>query len=390
MAANRELYEPMARAAAARHDVPGDMFARQIQQESGWDPQARSPSGALGLAQIIPRWHPTVDPLDPPAALDYAARWMADLHNRFGTWREALAGYNWGPANVAGGVVNGVQVPPWDGRRETTREETRRYLDAILGPGWPEPATTNEPGPTPVATRFEEYRDPQPSGTFSSTPKGVILHGSRSGIAGNAKQREYEATARYEVNNPAGLGWNATIGEGVVAVHLTPKEWGWHALANSKAYLGCELAQATEGEPITDAQVDAFCDWFRLHVLPVWPEIPLHLPSHAEADREIGVSQGKTDAFRLGDPRMDELRARIMGRLKQQPDGGAGVPDQPSYSVGTGILEAMAARGDRPASDEMFTKRGERDEWSEAYGVSGRRYIWLPAVARIFVYEPAA
>jgi hypothetical protein len=250
-------------------------------------------------------------------------------------------------------------------------------------------APVNEPGPQPVATRFEEYRDPQPSGTFAQMPKGIILHGSRSGKAGNPKQQEYAGTARYEQNNTAGLGWHITCGEGTVAVHLTPKEWGWHALENSKRYLGCEFAQATEGEPITDAQVDAFCDWFKVHVLPVWPGIPLHFPSHAEADREIGVNQGKTDAFRFGDPRMDELRTRILARLKKE-DVPVGVPDAPVYSVGEGIMRAMQERGDTPASDEMYTKRGERDEWSEAYGTSGRRYMWLPGVGRLFVYEPAA
>lgn len=62
----------------------------------------------------------------------------------------------------------------------------------------------------------------------------------------------------------------------------------------------------------------------------------------------------------------------------------------PSYAVGPGILQAMTERGDVPASDELFFKRDTRDEWSEAFSVSGRRYIWLPSIGRIFVYDPAA
>jgi hypothetical protein len=150
-------------------------------------------------------------------------------------------------------------------------------------------------------------------------PRGVILHGSRSGKAGNPQAAEYLGTARYEQSNTAGLGWHVTVADDRVAVHLDPREWGWHALQASKVYLGCEFAQPTVDEPITDAQVDAFCAWFSSRVQPAWPGLPLHFPSHAEADREFGVNQGKTDAFPLGDPRMDDLRARIMARLQPAP-----------------------------------------------------------------------
>jgi murein DD-endopeptidase MepM/ murein hydrolase activator NlpD len=135
MASNRARYEPMTREAATRHGIDAEVFVRQIDAESGFDPLARSPSGALGLAQIIPRWHPSVDPLDPPAALDYAARWMRDLIRAYGSYQEALAAYNWGPGNVS----------RWDGRPDTLPAETRRYLDKILGPGWPEPDTEEKP-----------------------------------------------------------------------------------------------------------------------------------------------------------------------------------------------------------------------------------------------------
>ncbi len=129
-----------ARAAAVRHGAHPDLFVKQIQQESGFNPDAfNAGSGATGIAQIIPRWHPGVDASDPYASLDYAAKWMSDLHRIYGSWAKALAAYNWGPANVA----------KWDGKRETLPAETRHYLDVILGDGWPEPsvssfATTNE------------------------------------------------------------------------------------------------------------------------------------------------------------------------------------------------------------------------------------------------------
>jgi hypothetical protein len=119
-----------ARAAAVRHGAHPDLFVKQIQQESGFNPDAfNARSGATGIAQIIPRWHPGVDATDPYASLDYAAKWMSDLHRIYGSWRAALAAYNWGPANAAG----------WDGKRGSLPAETRHYLDVILGDGWPEP-----------------------------------------------------------------------------------------------------------------------------------------------------------------------------------------------------------------------------------------------------------
>jgi hypothetical protein len=41
-------------------------------------------AGAKGIGQIIPIWHPTVDPCDPEAALQYAANWMNSLMNQQG------------------------------------------------------------------------------------------------------------------------------------------------------------------------------------------------------------------------------------------------------------------------------------------------------------------
>lgn len=350
-----------ARPRAEAAGVHWSTYERQIQAESRWEHWSSpgvvksSPTGSKGAGQLNSRFYPESDWRDPYTNISKSIEIMSGYLKKFGSYRKALAAYNWGPGNVGGGTWDGVYHAPWDGRRETISDQGRHYLDVILGSAWEEPAATTVPDPN--GTIFEDYRDPEPAGMFPAMPKGVILHGSRSGVAGNPKDKEYLGTARYEVNNSAGLGWHATVGEGRVALHLTAREWGWHALQASKVYLGVEFAQAVEGEPITDAQVSAFVDWFKREVLTVWPNLPMHMPSHAEADQEFNVNQGKTDAFRLGDPRMDDLRARIMRGLgSQQPQPGGTVTEAEAAALRAenarlqetinGLVTAVAVLGD--------------------------------------------
>ncbi len=115
-------YRAIARQAAEKYGVNPDIFERQIDQESGFSPTARSSAGALGIAQVMPQYHPGVNPLDPMASLDYAARLMAGyLRDYGGSYALSLGAYNSGPGNVAkyGGV------PPF--------EETQLYIRNILG-----------------------------------------------------------------------------------------------------------------------------------------------------------------------------------------------------------------------------------------------------------------
>src|SRR3954470_21192803 len=98
-------YRAEARRAATREGLDPNVFVRQIQQESGFNPNARSPAGAQGIAQIMPApaadWH--VAPSNPVAALNVAAAHMADYVRQFGSMRNALIAYNAGPGAVGRG-----------------------------------------------------------------------------------------------------------------------------------------------------------------------------------------------------------------------------------------------------------------------------------------------
>lgn len=157
-------------------------------------------------------------------------------------------------------------------------------------------------------------------GTFAAQPQGCILHGSRSGHAEWTIGQETFSTATYAANGANGLGWNVTVGEGVYCVHIDPRHWGWNAYGASQRYLAVEFAQATVDKPITDGQVAAFVAWWRRFVRPVWPDLDLTAPGAMPAHSELpeGIKDGKTDTFPRGDPRNDDLRARIVARLRKE------------------------------------------------------------------------
>ncbi|MEM9349315.1 MAG: lytic transglycosylase domain-containing protein [Pseudomonadota bacterium] len=116
-------YLNIARRVARQNGIPEDLFLRLVQQESGWNPKARSHKGAYGLAQLMPATarYLRVDPTDPQQNLEGGARYLAEQYRKFGSWRLALAAYNAGPHRVEqyGGV------PPF--------KETQNYVRIILG-----------------------------------------------------------------------------------------------------------------------------------------------------------------------------------------------------------------------------------------------------------------
>jgi len=121
--AYRGIYLDMAKQAARRHNIPEDLFVKLIEQESRWNPKAKSHKGALGLAQLMPATARDlgVDPLDPYQNLDGGARYLAQQYRSFRNWRLALAAYNAGP----GAVRQHGGIPPY--------KETRDYVRIIWG-----------------------------------------------------------------------------------------------------------------------------------------------------------------------------------------------------------------------------------------------------------------
>jgi Transglycosylase SLT domain/D-alanyl-D-alanine carboxypeptidase len=96
-------FAPALSRAAQRWSVAATLLAAQLYKESNFNPFARSPAGAQGIAQFMPgtaRAYGLDNPFDAERAIDAQAHLMRDLLRQFGDVRLALAAYNAGPAAV--------------------------------------------------------------------------------------------------------------------------------------------------------------------------------------------------------------------------------------------------------------------------------------------------
>jgi len=98
VAANSSSLVSLAAQDALAAGIPSALFVRQIDVESGFNPQALSSAGAEGIAQFMPETAAAlgVNPWNPIAALVAAAGLMASYYRRYGDYARALAAYNAG------------------------------------------------------------------------------------------------------------------------------------------------------------------------------------------------------------------------------------------------------------------------------------------------------
>jgi predicted chitinase len=82
---------------------------------------------------------------------------------------------------------------------------------------------------------------------------------------------------------------------------------------------------------------------------------------------------------------LDRLVA-VAGELQAAPDPVPAPEPSTLYAVTPGILQKMAELGDTPATNEYYPVA----DWSETFGASGRRYVYVASTNAIYVYAPAA
>jgi len=106
--------------------LPVEFVTRVIWRESSFRPGVVSRAGAEGIAQFMPstaQARGLADPFDPEQAIPKAARYLADLRQRFGNIGVAAAAYNAGEARVSNWLRGQGGLP----------NETRAYVRFVTG-----------------------------------------------------------------------------------------------------------------------------------------------------------------------------------------------------------------------------------------------------------------
>lgn len=96
----RAIYYPAMAQVACEFGLPARLLDAVIAQESGYNPRALSPVGAMGMMQVMPGTARSLGlafPWDPIANMRAGARYLRDQASRFGRMDLALAAYNAGP-----------------------------------------------------------------------------------------------------------------------------------------------------------------------------------------------------------------------------------------------------------------------------------------------------
>lgn len=104
---------------AETHQVPSSLIAAVVNAESEFRSSRRSPAGAIGLTQVMPRvWGKQCNLKTDAGNIDCGAKILAHYYGLSGSWGKALAYYNVGPGKYE--------------RSKAARKTGHRYASTVL------------------------------------------------------------------------------------------------------------------------------------------------------------------------------------------------------------------------------------------------------------------
>ena len=144
---NAELFEELVREHSQRQSLRPELVRAVIQVESGFNPGATSPKGAMGLMQLMPQTARSLgvfNAYDPEQNIRGGTTYLRQLIDKFGNEQLALAAYNAGP----GAVDKYDGIPPY--------RETREYVRKVGSKAGETPAARKR---TPIYKWYEIIGD---------------------------------------------------------------------------------------------------------------------------------------------------------------------------------------------------------------------------------------
>jgi hypothetical protein len=169
-------YGPMVVSAAQSAGVAPNYIAALAEIESTWNPNNVSGSGAIGLMQIMPKFHPGyTGGKDPQANLNYGAKYYATLLKKYGDPVKAAGAYNSGPGRFDEYLTKGTPLPA------ETVEHMRKFSRVLAKYGDPTQLRSTTTMRSSFAVRQYVSGDPNIQGmNTSSVIYDPVGHGGKA------------------------------------------------------------------------------------------------------------------------------------------------------------------------------------------------------------------